>query len=300
MKIDKIIFSSSEQFSPFWNLQAEVWSNMGIEPVLLLWGKKSERLSERYGKIVEMEYSPDAIKSLQLTWSKVHYTQTEPDTTWIIGDIDLYPLQTRWFTQNIEHIPDTYYAHLAETNMCIGCPNTWRTHGCGLDGGNDLTAYYHVAKGKTFTDVYELDRMSLVENVNHILSFKKYGAKAQEMKDRSPIEVANTMGNLTTQNHTQEPYWCADENYSSDVLWKVWKAGKVSFDGLKFPFIFHSNIITESKRVDRAFWDGDKYKWVNEQRLRRGEYIDAHCTRDYYAQEKHLREILEIAGMIRK
>ena len=68
MKIDKIIFTSTERYSDFWNLQAEVWSNMGIEPLLLLWGKKSNTdVSERHGKVLEMTYSSDAIMSLQMT-----------------------------------------------------------------------------------------------------------------------------------------------------------------------------------------------------------------------------------------
>ena len=49
MKIDKIVFSSSEKYSPFWNLQAEVWSNMGIQPVLLLWGEvKNTDVSDKH------------------------------------------------------------------------------------------------------------------------------------------------------------------------------------------------------------------------------------------------------------
>lgn len=247
-----------------------------------------------------MEYSSDTIKPLQLTWSRFHYTQTEPETTWIIGDIDLYPLQSRWFTENIERIPEKYYAHLAETNMCIGCPNRWSTHGGGLDGGNDLTAYYHVAKGKTFVQAYGLDGMDLVEYVKHILSFDKYGAKAKEVRGQSPNEVVSKNGNFTTKDHTTEPYWCADENYSSDILWKAWKSGKIQYEGRSLPYIFNWHNMMESNRIDRAFWNGDKYMWVNRDRLQRGDYVDIHCARNYYEQEKHLREILEIAGMIRK
>jgi len=40
MKIDKIVFCCSEEFSPFWNLQSFLWKEkLDIDPVCLLGGK---------------------------------------------------------------------------------------------------------------------------------------------------------------------------------------------------------------------------------------------------------------------
>ena len=43
MKIDKVIFSTSDQYSPFWNIQSKIYKEaLGIEPVCLLFGKKEK------------------------------------------------------------------------------------------------------------------------------------------------------------------------------------------------------------------------------------------------------------------
>ena len=72
MKPDKIIFTCSEQFSPFWNLQSQIWkTKMGIEPVLLLFGKKENtNVSEEFGKVHEMETDSSVPAILQVTVSK--------------------------------------------------------------------------------------------------------------------------------------------------------------------------------------------------------------------------------------
>ena len=102
MKIDKIIFSCSEEYSDFWNINAQVWKNfLNIEPVCLLFGKKKNtNMSDEHGQIIEMPILPNLNKLLQLTWSKFWYTKNEPNTTWIIGDIDMIPLQREHFNKN--------------------------------------------------------------------------------------------------------------------------------------------------------------------------------------------------------
>ena len=84
MKIDKIVFSTSEEFSPFWNIQSYIWKEkLGIEPVCILWGDiKKTNMKDTYGEIIEKKYNPDLLKSFQLTWSKFYQPYTEPDKTW--------------------------------------------------------------------------------------------------------------------------------------------------------------------------------------------------------------------------
>ena len=107
MKIDKVVFSSSELFAPFWNVQAKVWGEMGIEPVCLLWGKvENTDMDPSLGEIIEMEFNPDLFESFQITWSKFYHTLSEPDTTWIIGDMDQIPLRRSRFLDDIADLPD--------------------------------------------------------------------------------------------------------------------------------------------------------------------------------------------------
>jgi hypothetical protein len=56
IKIDKVIFSTSERFSVFWNLNSRIWkTKLGVEPVCLLFGDRSNtNMSEEFGKIIEV------------------------------------------------------------------------------------------------------------------------------------------------------------------------------------------------------------------------------------------------------
>lgn len=281
MKIDKIVFSSSEKYSSFWNLQAEVWSNMGIQPVLLLWGEvKNTDVSDKHGEVIELKYSNKAIKSLQMTWSKFHHTHTEPETTWLIGDIDLFPLQEHYFKENLLDIPEDAYSHLACRHQTTHkYDGHWETHGSELTNGMNLTAYYHLGKGKTFDKAYKLSSMDLVEQVNHIVGFKKYGRSIPQYyksESMTPVKIANAMEFLGS-NHAAEPFWCADESYSSDTLWNACKAEEVSFYGKDFVVVDPNNPYNWN-RLDRHFWNGKEYDCVDFYRLKNRKYIDFHSA----------------------
>jgi hypothetical protein len=298
MKIDKIIFTSTERYSDFWNLQAEVWSNMGIEPLLLLWGKKSNTdVSERHGKVLEMTYSSDAIMSLQMTWSKFFHVQSEPNTTWITGDIDLFPLRKSWFIENIVGIEDDCYAHLSATALSSKDLH-WHNKGGSVSGGIDLPAYFHAAKGKIFSEIYGMNG-DLVDQVNHIVSTGKYGRHIpEEYKSKTPKEIATITGSLKG-DHTNIPYWCADENYTSDMLWKAVQEKRVKWKGVGYDLIDWNNPY-QSSRIDRYFWTGNNYRFVDMQRLKTNQYIDIHCSVPYISQSDDLIDILRLAGMIQR
>ena len=306
MKIDKVIFSSTEEYSDYWNLQAEVWSNMGIEPILLLWGnKKNTKVTEKHGRVVEMQYCPDVIKSLQMTLSKFYYTHKEPDTTWLTGDIDLFPLQTEWFTDKIKNISDDTYLHLAASALTSKKDNiSWHTHGGSVRGGQDLVAYFHAAKGRVFNQVYKFDDISLPEYslpeyVNRIVASGKYGRWIpEECKKMTAKEIASFVGNLS-KDHTNQPYWCADENYTSDIIWDAAQKGLVKWQGLSYDLINWENPY-ESNRIDRYFWKNNNYFCVALNRLRNNQYIDMHCSTPFSPQESYLTDILRISGMIKR
>ena len=201
MKIDKVIFSSSEEYSCWWNVQSKVWKTfLNIDPVLLLYGsKKKHNLSEEYGQIIECKYEEPPTSSIfgdlrsfnmrQLIFNKWYYTQNEPETTWLVGDIDLLPLQKNHFIKNISEIPDDYHVHLCSNRL-----------------PRRLTGHYHVAKGKTFSAILELQR-SLVEH-----SFAQL-AGAQEL-------TKTDWESLNTQPAHGGSVWTYEEYYTTDLIKK--------------------------------------------------------------------------------
>ena len=71
MKIDKVIFSTSEEYSKFWNIQSKIYKEvLDIEPICILYGeKKNTDMTEEYGKVIERDFDPTLPKVLQITWS---------------------------------------------------------------------------------------------------------------------------------------------------------------------------------------------------------------------------------------
>jgi hypothetical protein len=289
MKIDKIVFSSSEEYSDFWNLQSFIWNKfLGIEPVCLLWGKvKNTNMHDRYGQIIEKEYNEDLVKSFQLTWSKFHHTSTEPETTWIIGDMDLVPLQTKWFRKEIESVDEDSYTHLAsaehERRMISRRPEMineilnpdaeehwirpefymqlYAENRVGLGayggflagpGGADLPAYYHAAKGKTFIKALDLDKGSFEDQVREVIQSNKFGYGPQHTLTKA--EAQKHLSHIPIDKQ-ELYYWLADENYTSHKIYNAIKEKKIRYEIANVPSG------TPIDRLDRSDWTGEAYTW---------------------------------------
>ena len=298
MKIDKIVFACSEEFSPFWNIQSFVWKEMlGIEPVCILWGDiKNTNMKDTHGEIIEKKYNPDLVKSFQLTWSKFFHTQSEPNTTWIIGDIDLFPLQREWFIDKIEELPDDVYTHLA-----YGVLNN--NHIFEYVGGDyaSLPAYYHVAKGKIFQKALGLDECSYEEQIRRVINDteQRFGGPTSEEYITNYNEWTNRHGYspyITPENdETELQYWLADEKYSSYRLFDAHIKKEIKFISHITPDLSEmkpneGNGIVD--RVDRANFNNGRYTNFSINRLQNDEYVDLHAHRPYKPQEDALREIV--------
>jgi hypothetical protein len=132
---------------------------LGLDCVLLLYGKKSEcNVSEEYGQVVECEFEEGVPDIPQLVFNKWHYTRNEPETTWLIGDIDQIPLQKEHFVDSIKNVPEDHYVHLAEDAFTVN----WKTK------RERLVGHYHVAKGKVFNEALDLN-VSLVDHVKNMV-----------------------------------------------------------------------------------------------------------------------------------
>lgn len=299
MKIDKIIFSSSEEYSGFWNVQSKVWKeHLGIEPVCILYGKKENtNMHEKYGKVIERDFKKDLPKHLQITWSKFDHTKTEPETTWIIGDLDLIPLSKNYFTENIKDHDEDSYLHLNFGGLSItrrGYPDAFfregsQTHARERNGGHDrqdgcdLPAHHHVAKGKLFDKIYNL---SDPKTLYHIVECNLYGmgphANEQPLEDVSSDEA-------------NRYYWCAEEGYTSYHLWEAWKRGDVRVGGV----VYH-NLFGRIDFMRPGHWDKENKKYVFDLNRLQAEdqLIDFHCAKPYEDQEEAMYEVLKLAQIL--
>lgn len=293
MKIDKIIFScsSSLEYGPFWDVQAKLWSNMGIEPWCLVWrrpGDDAVKFSTDNGQVREFQVDQRWPWILQLTWSKFIFpADNHSDSTWMIGDIDLLPLQKRWFTTNIESISPNALAHLNVGGIAsprLGMPLGFFERGPQIlaqgPPGTDVPGHYHVAKGSTFGRVFKCG-LSLEDHVEHMTSSHRYGLGPCEKQPRSNAE-----------SNPYWYYWCAEENYSSVLIWSAMKQGLV-FEGRCY------NNSNNCDRINRDCYNHAVEDYVYDTRkLADGQFVDIHCARPYAKQEAALMRILKTSSML--
>lgn len=274
MKIDKVIFSCSEEYSDFWEINSKIfYEKLGIEPVCLLFSENENfKICEKYGNVKKIKFISDLPKIIQITWSKFYYTKFEPNTTWIIGDIDQIPLQKKYFFDSLYEISDDDYVHLNYD----GCGQTlykdsslWLVENGERGGGFDLPAHYHVAKGKTFFNV-----LNLQQDFKHqikTLTCGKYG-----------------LGTIRPQinKNDEKFYWIAEEQLSSELI-----RNKVLNNEIKFHGFSYKNK-NNTQRIGRDAWNGRYNYDLN--KLIKKEFVDIHCHRPYNEQETELMKILDI------
>lgn len=301
MKIDKIVFSCTEPpaYSSYWNMHSKLCKvGLGIEPVCLLFGKKANTdMNEEYGKVIEMETLLDLPPSnepgwrniLQMTLSKFYHCISEPDTTWMTGDLDLLPLCKSHFKELIAGIPEDDYAHLNAAGISAprcGVADAFQTRGSerhGKDGGfigSDLPGHYHVSKGKNFDRLFFQGR-SFKEVLEEIIGSDRFGM--------------GVMGDYPKKHKMEQTYWyywLAEENYTSFHLYNAMKAGQIRFH----PVTYHN----ELSRVWR--WNADRKDYeYSPARVKNGQIVDIHCcqVRPYAGQADALERLVDLSGLLK-
>ncbi len=299
MKIDKVIFSTSETFSVYWNLISKLYkTKLGIEPRCLLFGDRSKTdMNEEFGKVIEVPIIPDLPLLIQITWSKFYWPILEPDATWLVGDIDLLPLGPRWFTARIAEVPDDHYLHLDANGITqlsrVNCDWTSKEltseklpdYGCPTN----LPGHYHCAKGSIMKIALEQNG-TFEEELRHIVTSGKYN---------------NTRGHRPDDPIEQNNLWCAEEIRSTRAIRRSIFSGKIKFTGLH---LAHGIDRTTGDRLDKTMYIGEEGKYhYNLEWLQKGYYADLHCVRPFrhYLDEAECQrqweatyDVLRIAGML--
>lgn len=308
MKIQKAVFSSSAEFSVCWNLISKIYrTKLDIEPICLLFGHNPD-LSTEYGPVIQMPVFPEFPLLIQITWSKFYFPLCEPDTTWMVGDIDLFPLQTDWYTKQLEAVPDDHYVHLDADGIAqlSGTPYTWTGRG-ELHAGNtpnriqhetNLPGHYHVGKGSTFNKL-RLCPGTFLDELGHIVSGPQYH-NTRAFRASDPIDQANL--------------WCAEERRSTEMVRHAVLDKRIKFTGFSIKNTEADMARSTGKRIDRSTlrneaepimdteawresYRGKDYVYDAE-RLRQRDYVDVHCARPFQFFMPQTLNLLATAGMI--
>lgn len=266
MKIDKVIFISDNNINylSFWpSISKHFKTRLNLDVKLFFLGdydnSSKEYLSEKYGEIEIVKPLEDLPIIIQALWGKFWFTQKEMDTNWLVGDIDLYPLNKNYYKDCLKKIPENSYGHLNANGYKMG--NWYDVPKLGLPG------YYHCAKGKKFKDFLKLSD-SFREDIEYIYNSRKYGAALNGLysdKRNIPDRVKNAI-----PEHYE--YICCEEHLTTERL--LDKKDEI------YSFTYPQELI----RLESPVFYNHSFK---------DKYIDIHCPRPYPKYKDFLEKMLE-------
>lgn len=262
MVIEKVIFTIDDNphYMGFWaSISKHYKTRMNITPVLYVIGDKNniniKKYTVEYGEVRFHEKIEEIPTIIQALIGKFYFTIYEPNTTWLIGDLDLYPLQQFHFKQNIKNIDDNFYIHLNPYAYGVN----WRNNINGLAG------YFHVAKGTTFSEELKFKEKTFKDVCSEIFNSNKFG-----------IKFYNNLGVSNESISASKDYgwFCCEEMYTGFLL-------KNSEKLIELPPLNNSY-----NRLDRS------NLVYNETSLLNGEYIDFHSPRPYEDYSNFIENIV--------
>lgn len=279
MKIDKILFISDSNINylSFWNSISKYYKKrFGLDCKLFFIGEKTEEneqfLSEEWGEVEVVKPLENVPIIIQSLWGKFWFTQTEPDTTWLIGDIDLYLLSKDYFDYCMSIIPDGTYAHINANGYKDG--NWWERPLTGIPG------YFHCGPGRKFKEYLELSD-SFEEDCLYIYNSKKYGILYNGLiqhEDQAPQRV---------KDKKEFGFICCEENLTTERL-KRYKDEITSITyptnlvRVETPYALHGQATPENFDFTHIFNPTHK-----------NFYIDFHAPRPYTIFGERIEKILD-------
>ena len=185
MKIDKVIMSCNDNpfYHEYWPIISKVWKiKFEIEPVLVFIGDAS-KMTQEFGTVIGVKKLDDAPEHTQAQWGRYWYTQMEPETIWLISDIDMMPLSRQYFIDSIVNL-DQSIDPIVHFNT----------------DGNSLPTCYTAGSGKA-----RKESLDLVEDFSESIKKLRWSEN-----DYNHAPAGETL-----------KHWYAEENYAENKL-KHW------------------------------------------------------------------------------
>jgi hypothetical protein len=251
MRIERVILAlnNNQTYAGFWNAFSKVWkTKFKITPTLMFVGTeeemRKEKLSEEYGQIVRLDPSNDVILDSSLDWSvtwALFYGATLfPDEVCMTSGIDQLPLSEKFMTSIGDHSKESYIVGFA---------------GAYKDIPNVFPSSHHVATGKTFKKIYDIE-------------------------DEWHSEIVKVFNSRSRFGRLSGNYWGLDEAYSSECLLAS------DHDKIIYKDTFYSDWVPY--RLDR----GGALKYDIE-KLKNGFYTELHSPRPYEEHKRYLDTLIK-------
>jgi len=276
MKIDIVTFScdSSPMYCDFWNPISKFWkTKFGIHPVLLYCGNENPNLSQEYGTVHKVPSVDGVADYHSATWGRFWITKKYPDKVCLTGDIDMLPLSRKFFIDSVANYSDDLYLHLNAGWYYGNNTETWKTD------HNIISAYYHLATGKVFDQVYNFEDNFSDEMKKFELP--DYSNKSKGAAGFGYAPLRDVAQHLKHASSDMGGKWGQDEFYSTDLLRRYMRnGGKVITD----------HKIDRSQRIDRSNW-----QYYPQVVFEGNHYVDSHMLRPYSGDaKKHIDFLMHL------
>jgi hypothetical protein len=278
MKIDKILFISDSNINylSFWNSISKYYNKrFNLNCKLFFLGEKNSEneqfLSEEFGEVEIIKPIEDIPVIIQALWGKFWFTQTEPDTNWLIGDIDLYLLNKEYFEKSMDLIPEGSYGHINANGYKSG--DWWNIPKVGIPG------YFHCGSGKTFKEYLQLSDY-FEDDCRYIYDSKKYGILYNGMiqnENNAPQRV---------KDKDSYGFICCEEQLTTERLIPhkdkvISITYPITLQRLETPYALQG--LSTPENFDLVSIFDNNYK---------NYYIDFHCPRPYTIFGEQIEKII--------
>lgn len=149
MRLARVILATDghRDYYSFWPIAARAWARrVGVRPTLAVIGARDLEFDERHGDVVRFDAVPGIDTGLQAQLIRLLLPVLFPADVSLIADIDMLPLQRRFFTAPLRRVRDDAFVVYRDAAYA---PGATRYPMC-----------YNAALGSTFGEVFGLDSIA--------------------------------------------------------------------------------------------------------------------------------------------
>ena len=157
LKLDRVILASNSNpnYLEFWPVVAKTWKRViGVQPTLALIDDTGIIIDESLGDVIRVPSIEGVPTWFQAQVVRLFLPILFPEDVCILSDMDLVPLNRRFFTDGIEDLPENSF--LVYNNNA----NQDRFPIC-----------YLAAKGRVFAEVFNAQGVKSVDDVNQLIKY---------------------------------------------------------------------------------------------------------------------------------
>ncbi len=270
MKIDKVIVSVDDShYQYFWPVVSEVCKKvLGVTPVLLRVGDEdSDFKSDEFGIIKYVKKIEGIPTSTQGQLLRLYGTKYFPNEVCLISDIDMMLFNKEYFVENLKFYNEDSYLILSSDG--------YDSNSFGFKEKLGFQVYplcYHAAKGKTFSEILEIED-----------SFEGFVKKIVSFNQKFDFDWFSDEIYLSSMINSKY------EKYEFHKLKRGYKDGfhlPTRIEKYNFPVDYRAN--EEMRENNKKLGNYDKDK------LKQGYYIDCHCVRPYGWYSEQIWEVANI------